>query len=92
MLSKCANPLCAIRFRYLHEGRIFNVPVSDAHAAFGDRPSRVEHFWLCSGCAATLKIVLENGTPSVRPRFLQLPAARLKVEAEKPRAADPTAA
>ncbi len=76
MLSKCANPTCFARFRYLHAGRIFNI---DMTAAWGNRRqaqvSRIEHFWLCEECARTHKVVLENGIVVTRPLRLGLPAA-----------------
>ena len=74
MLSKCAHPACFAQFRYLHEGRIFKVrmpgngPIEKAY--------RVEHFWLCNGCAKAYKLVLENGGVSTRPIFLQLTAGK----------------
>ena len=62
MLSKCANPACLARFHYLHEGRIFNV---ETGTVASDRNSsairKIEHFWLCEGCAQTLTVVVENG-------------------------------
>lgn len=73
MLSKCANPACFARFRYLHEGRIFNIEIkkesSNYHAQL-----RIEHFWLCESCARMLKVVWKDGTVSTRPRYLALPS------------------
>jgi hypothetical protein len=73
VLSKCANPACFARFRYLHEGRIFNIEIKkespDQHAQ-----PRIEHFWLCESCAQTLKVVWEDSVVSTRPRHLALPS------------------
>ena len=70
MLSKCANPTCFARFRYLHEGRIFNIEIKAASetdpARFKDK---VEHFWLCESCARVLKVVWDNGAVTTRPRY-----------------------
>ncbi len=77
MLSKCANPLCCAPFRYLHEGRIFNIEVGAwCENPNGDPSPKIEHFWLCSRCARTLKVVLSDGRVKVRPRHLELPASR----------------
>jgi len=76
MLSKCMNPLCAARFRYLHEGRIFNIErvVSSSDAQFPPN-YRVEHYWLCARCAQTLKVVLDRGMVTTRPLHPALPPA-----------------
>ena len=67
MIAKCANPACGAPFRYLREGRIFQV---DSNAA-GKRivgpfliadagpPHRLEHFWLCGECARTLTLAID---------------------------------
>src|SRR5690242_2245614 len=62
MLSKCLNPLCSAPFRYLHEGRVFNIDlVSPDHAQEGSRFHHIEHYWLCSSCALHFKVVVEHG-------------------------------
>lgn len=84
MVSKCANPACFARFRYLHEGRIFNIDM----AATGHQQAhipKIEYFWLCEECAETLKVVVENGTVVTRPRRMQLPAATPHEKPEKKR-------
>jgi len=79
MLSKCANPLCVVPFRYLREGRIFNVEIKK-----GDNYGqiKIEHFWLCANCAKVLKVVRENGVVSTRPLYLALTAGKTQ---EKPK-------
>ena len=68
MLSKCLNPLCSAPFRYLHEGRVFNIDlVSPDHAQEGSRFHRIEHYWLCSSCALHFKVVVEHGQVFTRP-------------------------
>lgn len=78
MLAKCANPACFASFRYLHEGRIFNIEVkSDS----GNRPMqpKIEHFWLCKSCAQVMKVVWENGAAATRPLHHALPGAMTEI-------------
>ncbi len=85
MLAKCANPICGAHFRYLSQGRVFNVPLYDAEATnrtsgngteAGQKwrafPQRVEHYWLCAECLLTMTLFLRNGKVTVRPKFPQL--------------------
>lgn len=69
MLSKCANPVCSAKFRYLHEGRLYLI---DYQAVFATRrmsitqPSagnsnKFEYFWLCSFCCQEMKLLIEEG-------------------------------
>lgn len=89
MLAKCANPICGAHFRYLSQGRVFNVPVygtssengTGAPAKWCAFPQRVEHYWLCAQCLTTLTLAIKNGKVSVQPRFPQLPDG----DAGKPR-------
>ena len=73
MVSKCANPACLARFRYLHQGRIFNIKIP---VRAGDRYQyRIELYWLCMDCARSLKLVADNGTgAAIRSRYPQLPS------------------
>lgn len=84
MLSKCANPTCFARFRYLHEGRIFNVEIKTQSCEHFLQP-RIEHFWLCESCARVLKVVWEDGAVTTRPRYLALPDAKRKQEPRQER-------
>jgi len=59
VLLKCANPLCSAQFRYLHEGRLFEVETQyyETLSDNGQRKLRnckghVELYWLCDQCAA----------------------------------------
>lgn len=69
MLAKCANPICGAHFRYLKQGRIYNVPIYDTEGRSCAWPRRVEHFWLCSNCCVTLTLVWRNGEAAVRERY-----------------------
>jgi hypothetical protein len=72
MLSKCLNPQCTAKFHYLWEGRLFRFDFSEARRrqsadGWGVRtnsakgPERsVEHFWLCSACAASMTVELSE--------------------------------
>lgn len=67
MLSKCANPACSARFRYLRQGRIFNLEVKKLSShGDGQVSHRFEHFWLCDCCAAVMEVVWENGVANTR--------------------------
>jgi hypothetical protein len=65
VISRCANPACSTRFRYLHEGRIFqfevrSIPVAGVDARTTKSPPRgTEYFWLCDSCALNMTLVLE---------------------------------
>jgi hypothetical protein len=88
VLSKCANPACLARFRYLHEGRIFNIEIKAAgNTNFAYFKGRIEHFWLCDSCAQTMKVVWENGEATTRPRYLALTDGKAQVESKGSREA-----
>ena len=84
MLSKCANPLCFVPFRYLHEGRIFNIELGAPPVDPEEPPIlRIEHFWLCARCVQTLKVVLDHGVFSTRSLHLELPESAPEDELEE---------
>lgn len=63
MLSKCANPACSTPFRYLRDGKLFEVesqgPVQTATGV--SKPvRRVEFFWLCGQCSAELTVIQDD--------------------------------
>jgi hypothetical protein len=61
MLSKCANPGCSQPFRYLGEGRLFQVERVLSPDSGGKATRKIEHYWLCDGCSRAMRIgVLEN--------------------------------
>jgi hypothetical protein len=66
MLSKCLNPACTAPFRYLHEGRVFNIELASV-GPDNNPASKIEHFWLCARCAPALKVVVEDGVVRTRP-------------------------
>ena len=79
MLSKCANPTCSAGFRYLRQGRIFNLEVSPICPNGDVQVShKIEHFWLCDSCAGVMEVVWENGVVSTQP----LRAARANAKSD----------
>ncbi len=61
MLSKCANPGCSEVFRYLGEGRLFQVGRAVTPDSGGKASRKIEHYWLCNQCSRAMRIgVLEN--------------------------------
>lgn len=69
MVSKCANPACSARFRYLHEGKLFRIehPItknsqrtfSATETAHRKRPVQVEFFWLCPDCSQNMTLTFD---------------------------------
>lgn len=57
MLSKCANHVCSNQFRYLHQGKLFEVEVqfsgrfqpNDSREPAGGT-AQIERWWLCDQC------------------------------------------
>ena len=63
MLNKCANPVCSNQFRYLHQGKLFEVEVqytenlsSDGQTKPGNGKGHVERCWLCHQCVASITL------------------------------------
>lgn len=77
MLSKCANPGCPAPFLYFHQGKLFRIELETAGTQGLDLDTRrarrrLEYFWLCDECAATLTLTFTKGvgviaTPVRRP-------------------------
>jgi hypothetical protein len=71
MLSKCANPICSARFRYLHEGRHYLVKsasgfdgrkqVSTSSSNYGSP----EYAWLCSACSFCMTIYIDEENETI---------------------------
>lgn len=67
MLSKCANPTCGSTFHYFREGKLYQFEINlstedDLNPQQGVRKPvrKVEHFWLCGRCAASMSLALEG--------------------------------
>jgi hypothetical protein len=76
MLSKCANPECSERFRYLHEGKIFRLsPTPEVQIAAGMfKPALHERFWLCTPCSKKTTLVWDRTQVRLAPVPLKAPA------------------
>jgi len=67
VLTKCLNPACDARFRYLNQGRIFNIEIPFAKTN-GERSfAKAECFWLCENCSLTMKVIVDKGTITTVP-------------------------
>jgi len=67
MISRCLNPACGSPFRYLSEGRIFQVDRALLLSGSPVPERLVEHYWLCETCSRTLKVVVQNGSVTTEP-------------------------
>jgi len=70
MISKCANPACAARFLYLHQGKLFRFEreaQTDTQLSLGFDPTVHKHsqgvqfYWLCEQCSASMTLVYCKG-------------------------------
>ncbi len=74
MLSNCLNPACNAPFRYLYDGRIFNVERFIASPDGLNIERIIDHYWLCGACSMTMKVVVENGVATAIPMNPELMA------------------
>ena len=80
MLSKCINPACFAPFRYLHEGRVFQMETSAPATGSDKKPChKIEFFWLCEKCARSLKVVADHGVVVTRPLYPEIPVRASRV-------------
>ena len=82
VLSKCANPECSEQFRFLHEGKLFQLtPSPDVQPIREeDIPALYERFWLCDRCVKKMTVVwagshAEVGPLKVKPVIIPVKAA-----------------
>ena len=86
VVSNCANPECAVPFRVLRDGRLFQFEVKSSSE--GAQPMlsaerrrllrRVWHYWLCGSCSSRMTLSLSfDRTEGLRivPRIESLAAA-----------------
>lgn len=66
MISKCANPACSARFRYLHQGKLFRFEREAQNrdeVLLGFDPAvlkpsgSADFFWLCEKCSAEMTLI-----------------------------------
>ena len=83
VVSKCANPECSERFRYLHQGKLFLLTPSPELQASADHslPFLYERFWLCDSCSKTMTVAW-GGT---EVELIPLPKQPTKLESVEPR-------
>jgi hypothetical protein len=71
MLHKCVNPACAVRFRNLGRGKLYQIESEYLEApAPGPSPSgrrvrtlrKVERYWLCDQCASSLTLTFDQSS------------------------------
>jgi hypothetical protein len=62
MLSKCANPACSTPFRYLRDGKLFEIDITSTDTTADAKKSsrRIEFFWLCGDCSTELTLVKDH--------------------------------
>lgn len=72
MITKCANQMCGQPFLFFRGGKLFIVDMRSnpqpGNPGTKDRaPQKLEHFWLCELCAATMTLVVgqQGSTPRV---------------------------
>jgi hypothetical protein len=72
MVSRCANPSCSARLKYLHEGRIFVLRTRSAErywggdaGSFGAPPGKqIQCLWLCQNCAREMTVTANGNVES----------------------------
>jgi hypothetical protein len=56
MLHKCANPVCPVQFRFLNQGKLFEIEIQYLESPSGDQCKRCNDkrqfawYWLCNLC------------------------------------------
>jgi len=74
MLSKCANPACSTPFRYLRDGKIFEIDSKreSETSVEGKKPlRRVEFFWLCGECSTEWTVINDREKGVITVPILQ---------------------
>ena len=63
VLQNCANPGCGAQFRYLHEGKLFEIeiqyfdsPSANDQGKLANGKGQIERCWLCDECAAYIAL------------------------------------
>lgn len=76
VVSRCANPSCDARFKYLREGRLFQFRATNSSFARTANNNAVELWWLCARCCLSMTLV-EDGQNGVK--LAPLPHARREI-------------
>ena len=86
MLHKCANPNCIVRFRFLGQGKLFQIESEylEAPSAVQERTAqrsrssrRIERYWLCDECASTLTLTFDQSHGIVTVPLSELPKRQI---------------
>lgn len=82
MLSKCANPACSKPFRYLRDGKLFEIDsrtISGSPTVGERKPVRaVEFFWLCSECCSEFTVVNDREKGVITVPIVPLPRVAVR--------------
>ena len=62
MVSRCANPSCDARFKYLRDGRLFQFPAANSAGGSGAGNAPVELWWLCQRCCLSMTLVEDSSS------------------------------
>lgn len=67
VLQKCANPVCPAQFRYLNEGKLFEVEfqysktsTSNGQRELSNGKAHIERWWLCDGCSVRTSLQFDR--------------------------------
>jgi hypothetical protein len=68
VLHKCVNPVCAAQFRFLHQGKLFEVEIHhrDKQSGNGQRAppgsgkAHIERYWLCDRCMLEVELQFDG--------------------------------
>jgi hypothetical protein len=65
VLRKCANPVCHVLFRYLHQGKLVEVEIQYKEGPCGsgnssNRKRYVERYWLCDRCVVCVALQFDR--------------------------------
>ncbi len=93
MITKCANQMCGQPFLFFRGGKLFIVDVRSNPQPVNpgtteQAPQKLEHFWLCEHCAATMTLVVGQGRA---PRVITTCEDRQSTGERLPRQAHGTA-
>jgi hypothetical protein len=79
MVSRCANPECESKFRYLNQGKLYILrsPRAEVRAEGDDAQNLIRRLlWLCERCSERLVVVQgPEGVPQLAPRAKSRAAA-----------------
>jgi len=60
MIRECANSTCNKQFRYLHEGKLFRLPIDP-------RSSEQRWLWVCNDCLSRSFVLRHSAMSAEKP-------------------------